>query len=226
MSPHSTFRLAPRRFLFALVLCVPSLATWHSCLAQTARSGGAPNALLMQQMQQMASERTTLQAENARLKKELEDVKKDRDQLKKGHAATDERVKAGEAALARSNQQRQSTEQELTQTKAKMQELIAKFRETLDEMGKVETDDTTNKQALAMRDRELHTCVDRNLALYKLNDEVLTYVGKQGLWSHVALAEPFTRIKRVQNENLVVEYKEKAEQQRATPPSTGSPASH
>ena len=34
--------------------------------AQTARSGGAPNAQLMLQMQQLASERTALQAENAR----------------------------------------------------------------------------------------------------------------------------------------------------------------
>lgn len=208
-----------------LILCALPLAMCHMAEAQTARSGGAPNALLMQQMQQMASERTALQAENARLKKELDDVKKDRDQLKKGHDASDQRVKAGEAALARSNQQRESTEQELTQTKAKTQELIAKFRETIDEMRKVETDDTTNKQALAMRDQELHTCVDRNLALYKLNDEVLTYIEKQGAWSHVALAEPFTRIKRVQNENLVVEYKAKAQQERAAPPAVNAPHS-
>jgi seryl-tRNA synthetase len=186
--------------------------------AQTARSGGAPNTQLLQQMQQMASERTSLQAENEKMKKELDDLRKERDQLKKkGADAANERLRAGEAALARANQQRESTEQELTQTKAKMQDLIAKFRETLQAMRDVETENATNKQSLTARDRELHVCVDRNLALYKLNDEILAHFDHQGAWSRVAQAEPFTKIKRVQLENLIDEYKGRADDQRAAP---------
>lgn len=187
--------------------------------AQTARSGGAPNAQLLQQLQQLGSEKTALAAENDKMKKELDDLRKERDQLKKGHEATDQRVRAGEAALARSNAQRESTEQELTQTKAKMRELIAKFQEVATSMRDVETANTANQQMLATRDRELRTCVDRNLALYKLNDEVLTRLDQQGFWSRAAQAEPFTRIKRVQLENLVDEYKQRADEQRAPAPS-------
>src|SRR6266436_1885217 len=77
---------------------------------QTARSGGAPNAQLMQQMQQLASERTSLQAENGRLKKELEDLRKDRDSLKSGQKAVDARLKNGEAALRQSVAQRESAD--------------------------------------------------------------------------------------------------------------------
>ncbi len=201
-----------------LIVCALTQLAAGAAHAQTARSGGAPNAQLMLQMQQLASERTSLQAENARIKKEMEDVKKERDQLKKGHEATDQRAKAGEAALAHANQQREASDQELTQTKARMQELIAKFRETVQSMRQLETEDRANKQTLAARYQELQTCVDRNLALYQLNDEVLTHIDKQGAWSQVALAEPFTRIKRVQNENLVVEYKAKAQDQRASSP--------
>ncbi len=216
-----------RALTLTLAACVAGQLAASAAYAQTARTGGSANAQLMQQMQQLASERTALQAENEKIKKELEDVKKERDQLKKGHDAMDQRVRAGEAAqaaLARATRQRESTDQELTQTKAKMQELIGKFRETLQQMRELETDDAANKQSLAVRNHEIQVCIDRNLALYKLNDEVLTHIEKQGAWSRVALAEPFTRIKRVQNENLVVEYKAKAADQRAKPASSSGAA--
>src|SRR6516165_5040746 len=85
-------------------------------VAQTARSGGNASAQLMQQMQELASERTTLQGENDKLKKQLADVTKDRDALKAGQQAVERRAKDATAALASSNSQRATTEQELTQT--------------------------------------------------------------------------------------------------------------
>jgi chromosome segregation ATPase len=182
--------------------------------AQTARTGGNANAQLMEQMQQLASERTTLQAENERLKSQLADVTKDRDALKSGQQALDRRARDAAAALVHSNAQRDSSDQELTQTRAKMQELIAKFRETIQRMRDVETENTTTKQTLATREHELSVCVDRNVALYHLNDEILTHMDHQGFWSHVAEAEPFTKIKRIQNENLVDDYRARAQDQR------------
>ena len=222
-SPSSARAQHKVSWLIAVATCVAGPLITGVSQAQTARPGGAPNALLMQQMQQLAGERTSLQADNARLKKELDEVRQERDQLKKGHQATDQRVKASDAALARSNAQRESTEQELAQTKMKMQELITKFRETLQSMRGVETQNATNQQTLAARDQELKTCVDRNLALYHLNEEVLSRLERQGMFTRVAAAEPFTRIKRVQLENLIDEYKARAEDQRAAPPGTAAP---
>lgn len=185
--------------------------------AQTARSGGGASAQLMQQMQQLASERTSLQAENAKLKKDLEEMRKDRDALKNAQGAVGRRVQTSEIALKQSLAQRASTEQELAQTKEKMQQLIAKFRESLQTLRDVETERTTAKQALDKRDQDLKVCVDHNLALYKLNDEVLTRLEHQSVWTRVAQAEPFTRIKRTQLENLVDEYKDRADVQRIDP---------
>jgi chromosome segregation ATPase len=186
--------------------------------AQSARSGGNANAQVLQQMQQLASERTALQAENEKLKGELADVKKDRDAMKGAQAGLDRRAKDASAALEHSNAQRQATDEELTQTKAKMQELIGKFRETLQKMREIETDDTAQKQALAGREHELSACVDRNKALYRLDDEVLTHFEKQGFITRVAQSEPFTRIKRVQLENYADESRAKAQDQLAAPP--------
>jgi chromosome segregation ATPase len=196
--------------------------TVGSAQAQTARTGGGANAQLLQQMQQLASERTSLQAENAKLKKDLEDTRKDRDALKKGQQALEQRTKASESLLKSMREgvsaRRESTDQELAQYKEKMQELVAKFHETLQSMREIESDRTASKQTLATRDQELKTCVDRNLALYKLNQEVLTRLEHQGVWGRVARAEPFTQIKRVELENLVDEYKSRADDQRVSPP--------
>ncbi len=192
--------------------------------AQVARSGGGnANAQVLQQMQQLASERTALQAENEHLKTELADMKKYRDSLKTGQQALDRRAKESAAALAHSNAERDSSAQELAQTKAKMQELIAKFRETIQKLRETETESATARQTLAARDRELAVCKDHNAALYTLDDQVLTYLEKQGVWSRLARAEPFTRIKRNELENYVDESRTKAQEQLIAPSKSSSP---
>lgn len=206
----------------AAMACVVAVASGDVAQAQTARSGGNASAQLVQQMQQLASERTALQAENEKLKSELAEVKKDRDALKAGQQAVATRARDVAAALAHSNTQRETTDQELTQTKAKMQELIGKFRETIQKLRETETESVTAKQSLATRDHELSVCVDRNVALYHLNDEVLTRLEKgQGVFTRVAQVEPFTKIKRVQLENLVDDYRARAKDQKVAPPPPG-----
>lgn len=178
--------------------------------AQTARTGGTANAQLLQQLQQLASERTALQAENAQMKKDLDAIRKDRDALKKAQQAVEGRAKASETAFAHTTAERESAEKEVQQMKDKMQELIAKFRETVQAMREVEVERSTFKQNLATRDQELKVCVGHNTALYNLNAEVLDRLEHQSVWSRVASAEPFTKIKRVELENLVDDYKSRA----------------
>lgn len=202
-------------------LLLPSLVG-----AQTARGGGAANAELLQQMQQLASERTSLQADNARLKQQLADVTKQRDDLKKSQQSLEQRSRASAAALEQSGRERAAGEQELTQLKDRMQELIAKFRETVQTMRQIEVEGATAKQNLAARDEQLKTCVDRNLSLYKLNGEVLTHYEHDSVWAHMARAEPFTQIKRAQLQNLIDDYKRRARDERVTPaPSVPAQAS-
>lgn len=199
----------------ALAVATILFAGAQPASAQTARSGGAGNAQLVQQLQQLASERTALQAEQARMKKEIEDLRKERDTLKASQAAAGKRNSAAsEAAVTRATGERDALEAELTKTKANTQELIAKFRETVQAMREVETDRATVKQALAARMTELDACVKSNDALYKLNDEVLTHFGDQGFWSRVGQAEPFTRLKRVELENIIESYRYRAEDQK------------
>ena len=190
--------------------------------AQVSRGGSNANAQLAQQMQQLASERTALQAEAARTKKELEDMRKERDTLKNAQQSLDQRARSSSAALAQATAQRDAAQQDLKQTKQKMDQLIGKFRETVQQMREIETDRTTATQNLTARERELKVCLDHNQGLYKLNDEVLTHLEKDSRASHIASADPFTKIERVQLENLVDDYRGRADDQHLTPATIGA----
>lgn len=189
--------------------------------AQTARSGGSASAQLMAELQQLAAERTSLQAQNAQLKKDLEQARQERDALKKAQQDVVTRIRTSEAAVARTAAERAASEQELQRVKDRTQELIAKFRETVQTLRQAETEGAAAKQTLATREQQLKVCFDHNAALYKLNAEVLDRLEHQSGWSRLARAEPFTKIKRVQLENLVDDYKAKADDQHlksAVPP--------
>lgn len=200
-----------------IVLCVQA----QPAEGQTARSGGGTSeqsAQLVQQLQQLGAERTALQAENAKLKSELEGLRKERDTLKSGQQGLGARAKASEVALTRAAKERESSEQEVTQLTGRMQELVGKFRETAQSLKDVETDRTAMKQSLVARNTELTACVDKNKALYTLNAELLTRMEDQSVWSSVARAEPFTRLKRIELENLADAYQDRAQQQRVASP--------
>jgi predicted RNase H-like nuclease (RuvC/YqgF family) len=194
--------------------------------AQTARSGGTTaNAQQLQQLQQLASERTALQAENAKLKGEIEKLRKDQDAAKQAQTAVEQRGRASSAAaLTRSNSENERLQAELAREKERMQELVARFRETATTLREVETGRATATRTLAQRDQELAQCVDRNTALYKLNKEVLDRFESQGFWSGVGRKEPFTQIKRVQLENLIDGYRSDAQDHVLAPAAAPSPA--
>jgi chromosome segregation ATPase len=197
--------------------------TASAAQAQTARSGGGASAALMQQMQELASERTALQEELARTKKELEGVRKERDDLKKAQQAVDQRAKVSAAALSQSTSQKAAAEQELTQYKAKMQELIVKFRETVTTMRQIEADGASAKQTLAQRDQQLKVCTERNAALYKLNGDILTHWEHESAFSRASRIEGFTKIKRVELENMMDDYHDRAEDQLYHPGAATAP---
>lgn len=197
------------RFIVAVALC--SLAT--GVQAQVQRSGD-PNARVAQQLQQLSSEKVALQAENNKLKQELEQAKA---QLQKSSSAAKElenRNRVLQASAGRGNAANQQTEEQLEKTRAQMQELVTKFRETVQTLREVETDRATVKSQLATRERDYKVCVDRNVGLYEINNEVLDRMEDRGFWSQLTEREPFTRLKRTQLENLIDDYRYRVDELR------------
>jgi chromosome segregation ATPase len=204
------------RLFLMLALAVLALTTHRPVLAQAARSSSG-NAQAMQQLQQLAAERTKLLADNAKLKGDLDEARKERDALKKKQDANERRLLGNDGAVARANARSDSLGQELEREKAKLTEIVAKFRELAGQLREVESERGTMKTSLAQRDVELKQCVDRNLSLYALNGEVLDRLERRGSFTPGSALEPFTKLKRIELENLIDGYQTRANEQR--PPS-------
>jgi chromosome segregation ATPase len=206
----------------AVLLFVPLLPA--PAQAQSARSGGTANALLLQQMQQLASERTSLQAENAKMKQELEAARKERDTLKTGQQALTQRNRATSAALQQANTQHTQETLQIAQSKAEMQALIEKFRETIQQLKGIEADTTSAKQTMAVTERQLNVCMDHDVALYNLDVDVMSHADREsGFATRLARMEPFTQIGRARLENRVDDYKARASDLRVKPASPTGP---
>jgi len=181
--------------------------------AQVERSGGGETQRIMQQYQQLAAEKTSLQGQVAQLKKDLESaqtelasVKKERDALK-----TRSSVSAAEAAqLAQANASRQTVERNLEQTKQKTAELVDRFKQTIASLKSVEADRTQLQTENARLTSSFDKCADDNVKLYEISQTVLDRYEHVGFFTKVGSAEPFTKITRSRIDNLVDEYREHA----------------
>ncbi len=197
------------RLLGALALLTVLAA--RPALAQVERAGGGENTELLQQYQQATAERDQLKQDNAKLKKDLDDAKKQLAALQRQLSAS----KAGEsrsaAELAAAQTSSASDSKTIGEYKSKMDELVARFRQTIDQLRDAETDRTQLRQQLAQGKTAFDKCAQANAALYQVTDQVLDRYEHQGVFGYLARSEPFTRIKRTQINNLALEYRQRAE---------------
>ena len=197
----------------AAVLGIASMAT--TVLAQTQRSGGGNDAQkLMQQYQQVAAEKTALQAQVTQMKKDLDGanadlaaVRKERDALKQRSGVS----AAAAARVARANQSKDSVEKSLEQNKQHTAELVDRFKETIASLKGVESDRAILQRSYNTLQFQLDKCASDNVELYDISKTVLDRYDHVGLFTKVSSAEPFTRLTRTRIDNLVIEYSARAD---------------
>jgi chromosome segregation ATPase len=209
----------------AILAGVASLTTEVAHGQESRGGGGAASAQLVAELQQVSAESTSLKAENEQLKQQLAALQKERDDLKKGRQSSEAKMRSSQAALARSTAADTSDQQKIAAMQASTQQLVAKFRELVETLRKSEIAAASAKQTLAMRQQDLKVCSDRNQALYKLDEDVLTHFERQGFWTRLASDEPFTRIERVRLENFADESRAAAQDHKYTPPAGAIPRS-
>ena len=193
--------------------------------AQTQRSGGGEAQKFMQQYQQLAGEKTALQTQVAQMKKDLDAAKADLAAMKKERDALKTHVGVPQVQVTQLTASRDAAERSLEQSKQRMNELVGRFRETATNLRDVEADRTKLRKDLDDRNSAYDKCASSNLQLYEITGEVLDRYEHVGLFTKVSAGEPFTRITRTRLENLVDEYRERAQQLRVKPaPAAGLPA--
>ena len=201
------------RQALAGMLCITSMVT--SVLAQTQRSGGGGDTQkFMQQYQQIAAEKTAMQAQVTQMRKDLDGanaelaaVKKERDALKRRSGAS----AAAAAQVARANQSKDSIEKSLEQNKQHTAELVDRFKQTIASLKGVEADRATLQRNYNVLELQLDKCASDNVELYDISKTVLDRYDHVGLFTKVSSAEPFTRLTRTRIDNLVIEYSARAD---------------
>jgi seryl-tRNA synthetase len=202
-------READRRYLLAGILSlISTIAAIAPVHGQTVRSGG-DNARAMQELQQVAGERTALKADNAKLKDDVADLKKKLDKATAEGATVSARVKELEVAAGRGAESSKQANDALEKFRAKMQELIAHFQETALDLKTVEADRNNLRGQLEARGREYNTCVEHNVGLYEVGHEALDRLERHGFWSKVGESEPFTQLARARLDNWIDDYRQR-----------------
>jgi chromosome segregation ATPase len=178
--------------------------------AQVARSGGASvNTQMAQQYQQVLGERTKLQADYDQLKKQLDAAKAELDANKRKLATSGVDASKLQAQLNAAQASEDNSKKALEQMRGHMQELIAKFRETIDKTRAVELERDKLQQQITQTTASLNTCADRNVKMFEVNAELLDHLQHHGVFGRVTRAEPFTQIQRTRLDNLVLEDRER-----------------
>ena len=190
-----------------------SLLTGSIVNAQTQRSGN-DNARVVQQLQQVTADKSRLQAENEAMKKELDELKAKASQAGTEQARLQQRARELELASSRMQNKNSGNDEALEKSRAQLQELIGKYREMAQNLREVETERDSLRTSQGGKERELSACVDKNVQLYQLGNDVLDRMEHRGVWSALTEKESFTRLSRTRLENLIDDYRYRLNEQK------------
>jgi chaperonin cofactor prefoldin len=192
-------------------------------MAQAPRSGDA-NAKAAQQMQGLAAARQRLQGELDAAKRELDAAKAKLSAATADRDRAQAKARAQDAASAQLDAANKANAEQLERARGQVSELVTKFKQTVETLKGVETDRDQLKAEVESRKRALSACVDTNAKLYLLNDEILDRFEQRGFWHQVMDRESFTRLSRTRLENLVDDYRQRAEELRKQAKNTAGAA--
>jgi chromosome segregation ATPase len=192
-----------------------AILTMLSAHAQTQRSGSGETQKFMQQYQQLAAEKTALQAQQTQTKKDLEAAQADLAAMKKERDALKSRAGGSAAQFAQLAAGKEAAEKSLDQLKQRTAELVARFREMAVNFKEVEADRAKLQNDLKDRSLAFDKCAEDNLGLFEVNSEILDRYEHVGVFTRIGTADPFTKIARTRMENLVDEYRARALELRA-----------
>src|SRR3984957_10544935 len=199
--------------LLACALLTGGLLTLRTPLhAQVERSGGGEAQRFMLQYQQVAAEKNALQAQLAQSKKDLDAANAELAAVKKERDAAKAHMGVPPAELAQATSSKEAAERSLEKSKQQITELVTRFREIAVNLRDTESARTQLGKELEARNGAFDKCVDANMQLYEINGQILDRYEHVGLFTKVSAEEPFTRLTRTRLENLVDEYRERAQQ--------------
>ena len=165
----------------------------------------------MQAKAALEAEMAKMQAENSSLKGKLSIAKHKIDELEVSlREMTAERL-AFEAKLMK-------TQIELESTRSSLNELGLQYKGALNDLKVNEQQRTTLTTNLIQKSKVIDACVGKNAKLYEFGLDLVKLYENPSRYEKTVLTEPFSQIRRVKLENILQDYNDKIDEQRAEAP--------
>ncbi len=204
--------MKPSKILSTMVAIFAALSISASFAAKRDGGGGNANQMAMMKAQQMIqqykAEADKANAELAKLRKENEDLAKQNTKLEKKIKNKQKELNYTAGSLNNYKEGYEKLTDRLVANQEKMQELIAKFRDTIKTLRITEVEKANTQANLKTTEDELLVCANHNVKLYSTNRELLSQYEEKGVWSALKQQEPMTGLSQVQIENMIQNYRD------------------
>ncbi len=204
----------------SIILGLLVIVSTASTAQEARRPGTDAMARMQQQLQQLAGERTALQAENARLKERVALLEKDAKTFAAEREGLVRRAGSAESKVSTAEAGQQSASARLESTDTRLNEVMGKYKELAEQLRTVESERNSLARQAAANAQAVKSCSQQNLTLADIATDALDRYERKGCFGALAQAEPFTRLKRVEIENAVEESRERIDALRLPAPDT------
>ena len=153
------------------------------------------------ELRRMQLQLAAAKQEKVELTARVEELQKQMEEMKSKSVVLGKKTGAGRKLIT-------DLTEKIEETDKKLQELTLLHSETSQTLQKTQTEKDQERKRL---DGEVQICEKKNTALYGLSIELIEKYRSKGVVASILQAEPFTQLERVRVDNLLQDYKEKAE---------------
>lgn len=153
------------------------------------------------ELRRMQLQLAAAKQEKVELTARVEELKKQMEEMKSKSVVLEKKTGAGRKLIT-------DLTEKIEETDKKLQELTLLHSETSKTLQMTQTEKDQERKRL---DGEVQICEKKNTALYGLSIDLIEKYRSKGVVASILQAEPFTQLERVRVDNLLQDYKEKAE---------------
>jgi chromosome segregation ATPase len=195
--------------LVLVILCQP--ATNMAAASKDAHKDQKRERQALRRMQQQLTEiqqqKSALDHEKTVLEQAVKKTQNEIDTQKRSTASIAAKARQLEKDIEAANSEK-------VELRARLDEAVKQNHAVSAKRDRLEQDLKNNAGVLAKENKQRKLCESNNGELYRIGRELVEWYSNKGAFYAVLEAEPFTRIKSVEMENLLENYREKLEGQR------------
>ena len=194
-----------------LVLVLISVIAAIPATAETMRREGGADQAALQQFQVMAqqatAERDALQAENAKLNDQLASAKKEAGHLTAKNKTLQQQLDNTSTSLDRFKEAHTQAIDRLRETQDRLEKLVDKYKELVATLRDMETQKAHLQDTVNTQSAQLDDCAKHNVALYKVDQDLLEKYRNKGVWDVLKQREPVTGLSQVRVDSMIEQYR-------------------